>query len=300
MKNDTRYVVGLGEVLWDVLPQGKKIGGAPANFAFHASQFGLPSKVISAVGHDALGTEAINALTHKHLNLAINQVNYPTGTVQVSLNEQGIPQYEICENVAWDYIEFTDNLKQLAYQTQAVCFGSLAQRSKVSQSTIYQFLDTMPNGEGQYKIFDINLRQHFYTADLISNSLKRANVLKINDEELVIVSQLFGYEWAESETKNICQALIERFRLKMLILTCGTKGSYIFTPDYDSFVETPHVKVIDTVGAGDSFTGAFVAGLIKGLSLNEAHMLAVNVSAFVCQNEGAMPELPQNLKDRVL
>lgn len=298
MENNTQYVVGLGEALWDVLPQGKKIGGAPANFAFHASQFGLPTKVVSAVGNDDLGDEIISVFCQKHLDLEIVRVAYPTGQVSVTLDAQGVPQYNICEGVAWDHIPFTSQLKQLALRTRAVCFGSLAQRSEESRASIQQFLNTMPDGKGQYKIFDINLRQHFYTRELISESLARANVLKINDEELVIVSNLFDYEWEDSKLKEICNAFLSQFNLDMLILTCGTKGSYVFSPAGCSFIDTPWVKVLDTVGAGDSFTGSFVAALLNGLSITEAHHLAVKVSAFVCQNEGAMPELPPYLKEQ--
>lgn len=296
---NTKYIIGLGEALWDMLPQGKKIGGAPANFAFHASQFGLPTKVVSAVGNDTLGDELISAFQKKHLNLNISRVDYPTGTVQVTLDAQGIPCYEICQNVAWDHITFNEELEQLAYNTRAVCFGSLAQRSNESRKAIYQFIDTMPSGKGQYKVFDINLRQQFYSRELIKESMKRANVLKINDEELTIVSQLFGYEWSEDCLKNICEEFIVRFKLDILILTCGTRGSYVFTNDACSFCKTPQIKVADTVGAGDSFTGSFVAALIHGLSISEAHQLAVDVSAFVCQNEGAMPSLPNQLIERV-
>lgn len=298
MNITTKYVVGLGEVLWDVLPQGKKIGGAPANFAFHASQFGLPTKIVSAIGNDDLGDEIISVFSKKHLDLEIVRVAYPTGQVSVTLDAQGVPQYNICEGVAWDHIPFTLQLKQLALHTRAVCFGSLAQRNKESRASIQQFLNTMPDGKGQYKIFDINLRQHFYTRELISESLAHANVLKINDEELVIVSNIFGYEWDESKLKEICKAFLLQFNLDMVILTCGTKGSYVFTLTCCSFVDTPQVKVVDTVGAGDSFTGSFVAALLNGLPVAEAHKLAVKVSAFVCQNEGAMPELSPYLKEQ--
>lgn len=291
-------IVGMGEALWDVLPEGKKIGGAPANFAYHVSQFGFDSRVVSAVGNDALGDEILEVFKEKQLKHQLQVVNYPTGTVQVTLDSAGIPLYEIKEGVAWDNIPFTDDLKRLALSTRAFCFGSLAQRNEVSRVSINRFLDTMPDGDGQLKIFDINLRQGFYTKEIIRESCQRCNVLKINDEELVAISRMFGYPGIDLQDK--CWILLAKYNLKMLILTCGTNGSYVFTPGVVSFQETPRVPVADTVGAGDSFTAAFCASLLKGKSVPEAHKLAVEVSAYVCTQSGAMPELPQVLKDRLL
>ena len=290
-------IVGMGEALWDVLPEGKKIGGAPANFAYHVSQFGFDSRVVSAVGNDDLGDEILKVFKEKQLKHQLQTVNYPTGTVQVTLDDNGIPCYDIKEGVAWDNIPFTDDLKRLALSTRAVCFGSLAQRNEVSRTSINRFLDTMPEGEGQLKIFDINLRQGFFTKDIIRDSCQRCNVLKINDEELVTISRLFGYPGIDLQDK--CWILLAKYNLKMLILTCGTNGSYVFTPGVVSFQETPKVPVADTVGAGDSFTATFTAALLKGKSVPEAHKLAVEVSAYVCTQSGAMPELPQVLKDKL-
>ena len=290
-------IVGMGEALWDVLPEGKKIGGAPANFAYHVSQFGFDSRVVSAVGNDDLGDEILKVFKEKQLKHQLQTVNYPTGTVQVTLDDNGIPCYDIKEGVAWDNIPFTDDLKRLALSTRAVCFGSLAQRNEVSRTSINRFLDTMPDGEGQLKIFDINLRQGFFTKDIIRDSCQRCNVLKINDEELVAISRLFGYPGIDLQDK--CWILLAKYNLKMLILTCGTNGSYVFTPGVVSFQETPKVPVADTVGAGDSFTATFTAALLKGKSVPEAHKLAVEVSAYVCTQSGAMPELPQGLKDKL-
>ena len=291
-------IVGMGEALWDVLPEGKKIGGAPANFDYHVSQFGFDSRVVSAVGNDALGDEILEVFKEKQLKHQLQVVNYPTGTVQVTLDSAGIPLYEIKEGVAWDNIPFTDDLKRLALSTRAFCFGSLAQRNEVSRTSINRFLDAMPDGDEQLKIFDINLRQGFYTKEIIRESCQRCNVLKINDEELVAISRMFGYPGIDLQDK--CWILLAKYNLKMLILTCGTNGSYVFTPGVVSFQETPRVPVADTVGAGDSFTAAFCASLLKGKSVPEAHKLAVEVSAYVCTQSGAMPELPQVLKDRLL
>lgn len=288
-------VVGMGEALWDVLPEGKKIGGAPANFAYHVSQFGLPSCVVSAVGDDALGKEIGENFTSKGLNQLIAEVPYPTGTVQVEIDPAGVPQYEIKENVAWDNIPYTAHLEQLAEKTKAVCFGSLAQRNVVSRNTINRFLDAMPQTDDSLVVFDVNLRQGFYNKEILCNSMKRCNILKINDEELVTVSRMFGYPGIDLQDK--CWILLGKYNLKMLILTCGINGSYVFTPGNVSFQPTPKVEVADTVGAGDSFTAAFIASILKGKSVQEAHSLAVQTSAYVCTKKGAMPILPTELTE---
>ena len=290
-------IVGMGEALWDVLPEGKKIGGAPANFAYHVSQFGFDSRVVSAVGNDALGDEILEVFKEKQLKHQLQVVNYPTGTVQVTLDSAGIPLYEIKEGVAWDNIPFTDDLKRLALSTRAFCFGSLAQRNEVSRTSINRFLDTMPDGDGQLKIFDINLRQGFYTKEILCESMRRCNILKVNDEELVTISRIFGYPGIDLQDK--CWILLAKYNLKMLILTCGTNGSYVFTPGVVSYQDTPKVPVADTVGAGDSFTAAFTSAILSGKPVPEAHKLAVEVSAYVCTQSGAMPELPQVLKERI-
>lgn len=290
-------VVGMGEALWDMLPEGRKLGGAPANFAYHVSQFGLDSRVVSAVGDDELGDEILTNFAEKQLECLIEKVPYPTGTVQVTLDAKGIPCYEIKEGVAWDNIPFTPALEALAKQTRAVCFGSLAQRNAVSCETINRFIDEMPKGDDVLKIFDINLRQHFYGKELIEASLKKCNVLKINDEELEVVAEMFGF--ASIDFQDKCWILLAKYNLKMLILTCGVNGSYVFTPGEVSFLETPQVQVADTVGAGDSFTGSFVAAILKGNSVKEAHRLAVDVSAYVCTQNGAMPQLSDELKGRI-
>ena len=294
---ENTIVVGMGEALWDVLPEGKKIGGAPANFAYHVSQFGLNSRVVSAVGDDKLGMEILDNFREKKLNAMVEIVPYPTGTVQVELDAEGVPCYDIKEGVAWDNIPYTPALEDLAKHTKAVCFGSLAQRSVVSRDTINRFIDAMP-AEDTLKIFDMNLRQGFYTKEILCNSFSKCNILKINDEELVTVSRMFGYPGIDLQDK--CWILLAKYNLKMLILTCGVNGSYVFTPGNVSFVETPRVEVADTVGAGDSFTAAFVSSILSGLSIGEAHKLAVETSAYVCTQNGAMPVLPQSLKDRVI
>ena len=285
------FVVGLGEAVWDVLPEGKKLGGAPANFAYHAGQFGLETIAISALGEDELAAETIKALKDHGLNYLMPHVPYPTGTVQVTLTGDGIPAYEIKENVAWDNIPYTSEIAEIAKNCRAVCFGSLAQRNVTSWATIRQFLDDTP--ADCLKIFDINLRQQFYTKVVIEESLKRCNILKINDEELVVIKRMYGYD--DLDMRGICEKILEEYGLLMLVLTCGTNGSYVFAPGLTSFQDTPKVKVADTVGAGDSFTGSFCAAILNGKSMKEAHKKAVEVSAFVCTQNGAMPTLPPEL-----
>ena len=288
-----RYIVGLGEALWDVLPEGKKLGGAPANFAYHAGQFGLDTIAISALGEDPLAEETIESFKEHGLNYLMPRVPYPTGTVQVTLTGEGIPTYDIKENVAWDNIPFTPEIEEIAKNARAVCFGSLAQRNVVSRETIAKFLDATP--DDCLKICDINLRQQFYSKEILEASFKRCNILKINDEELVVVNRMFGYD--SLDMRGTCQKIVADYDLKMLVLTCGTNGSYVFTADgLTSFQETPKVEVADTVGAGDSFTGSFCGSILNGKTVQEAHKTAVQVSAFVCTQNGAMPVVPDELK----
>ena len=289
---DNLVFVGIGEALWDVLPTGKKVGGAPANFAFHASQFGgVEAYAISALGKDALGDELESELKKSGLGLILPRVDFPTGTVQVTLDAAGVPTYEICTGVAWDNIPYTPEMEELAKRTSVVCFGSLAQRNPVSRETINRFVDAMPKDEDVLKIFDINLRQLFYDKEVIASSLRMANVLKLNDDEIVIIQDLLGY--GDAGIEKTCRALIRDYGLRMVILTSGAKHSQVFTETEESFVPTPKCDVVDTVGAGDSFTGSFAAGIIKGLPIGKAHEMAVNVAGYVCTQPGAMPVYPE-------
>ena len=290
-----KTIVGLGEALWDCLPNGSKLGGAPANFAYHTSQFGFDAYAVSALGNDALGDQTVKEFGERHLHYIMPRVPFPTGTVQVQLDADGVPTYDIKRDVAWDNIPFTPEVEALARRTDCVCFGSLAQRSEVSRTTIYRFLATMP--KSSLKIFDINLRQNFYTKEIIQESLRQCDILKINDEDLVTIGRLFDYPCLDIENK--CWLILGKYNLKMLVLTCGTNGSYVFAPGEKSFQPTPHVDVVDTVGAGDSFTGSFAAAILSGMPITDAHRLAVEVSAYVCTQQGAMPRLPQQLIQRV-
>lgn len=301
--NTMNYVVGIGEALFDCLPDGRKLGGAPANFAYHVSQFGLNGWAISAIGDDELGEEIVETFEKVGLDHILPVVEQPTGTVKVTLDSKGIPQYDICLGVAWDNIPLTADMLYVARHSEAICFGSLAQRSETSRETIHAFLDEAP--KDALRVFDINLRQNWFTADIIAESLHRANILKINDEELdVVATMLLGIPTVSGKliaedpekTRVVCRELIAKYNLKMLILTCGAIGSYVFTDTDESYVATPKVQVADTVGAGDSFTATFVAQILLGKSIREAHEKAVSVSAYVCTQKGAMPVLPDNLK----
>lgn len=289
--NKKYKVAGIGEVLWDQLPQGDVLGGAPANVAYHAGQLGAESYIISAVGKDKLGDEIISRLSAKGINLFIDRVTHPTGTVKVTLDDKGVPDFIITKDVAWDYIELTNDTINLAKQLDAVCFGSLAQRNSVSHNAIVRFINLVP--ENALKIFDINLRQNFYNKQLIIESLEISNILKINDDELLIVAKLFGWKGDE---ESLCRKLLDTCQLKLVAFTCGTKGSYLYSKKEKSFMKTPVVEVKDTVGAGDAFTAGLMVSLLNGNTLSKCHALAVEISAFVCENEGAMPEYSKELK----
>ncbi|MBR5403229.1 MAG: carbohydrate kinase [Bacteroidales bacterium] len=284
-------VIGIGELLFDVFPTGKKLGGAPVNFAYHVQQLGLESLAVSAVGKDELGDEIMLLLAEKEINTCVQRVDAPTGTVQVSLDKEGVPTFTIMENVAWDMIPFSETLAKEAAECSAICFGSLAQRSEVSHKTIRRIIGMVP--DEALVIFDINLRQHFYSKALIEESLRASNILKINETEFDIVVKLLGCPDADYKKGSLW--IMKQYGIRMVILTCGADGSYIFTGEEESFEPTPKVDVADTVGAGDSFTAAFCASLLKGASIKEAHRKAVAVSAFVCTQTGAMPKLSESL-----
>ena len=280
--NKKPLIIGIGELLWDVLPTGKKAGGAPVNFAYHAARFGGEAYAISAVGNDPLGDEILKEIDRIHIPYFVERVDYPTGTVIVELRD-GIPDYTIIEGVAWDHIPLTEEMKQLAERADAVCFGTLAQRSEESRITIQRLLSHVP--EEALRVYDINLRQHYYTRELIVASLRHCNVFKINDEELELLRGLFDLE---SDTMHdFCRRFVKLYNLRYLILTAGANYSAVFTPDEESFIDTPRVEVVDTVGAGDSFTGAFIASILDGATLRNAHRRAVEHAAYVCTQAGA-------------
>lgn len=284
MKNKRPVVVGIGELLWDVLPTGKRAGGAPINFVYHATQLGAEGYAVSAVGNDVFGTEIIQELDKNGIRYSLGSVEYPTGSVMVELKE-GIPTYTIIEGVAWDHMPLTQEAIDLVKRADAVCYGTLALRSLESRTTIHTLLSYAR--EDALRFFDINIRQHYYSKELIESLLGRANVFKINDEELVLLRKMFDLEGDEDA---VCHYFIRTYHLKYLILTAGSLYSSIYTSDEKSMIPTPQVLVADTVGAGDSFSGAFVYSILTGRSLREAHRLAVDTAAYVCTREGAWPE----------
>lgn len=284
-------IAGLGELLWDVFPTGKRLGGAPANFAYHASRFGFRGVAVSALGHDNLGDETVKALEAKGLTGILPRVDFPTGRVEVTLDGKGVPSYHIAENAAWDNIPFTPEAEAAAQQCACVCFGTLAQRSDVSRASVQRFVSVVP--EESLRILDVNLRGDFYSSEVLESSLSLCNIVKLNDDELPVISSMLSIGGRDDEEK--CREMLCRWGLKCVIYTLGVKGSMVISSDGSSFLPTPVVEVADTVGAGDSFTGAFAACILRGMSLRDAHRRAVDVSAYVCTQSGAMPEIPESL-----
>ena len=290
--NGSKKVIGIGEILWDLLPEGKQLGGAPTNFAYHARQLGLDSSIISSVGNDELGQEIIHNIKEAGIISFIDSIDKPTGTVSVKLDKNGIPNYVIHEDVAWDFITPSESAIEFASRADAICFGTLAQRSETSYYSIQETLKTVP--DTALKVFDINIRQRFYNETIIRNSLQKANVLKINDEEILVFADIFGISGDEFE---IMHQILDNHQLKILALTKGAHGSWLISREEDSYLDTPNVSIADTVGAGDSFTAGLIAGLLNNKPLKEIHRSAVDISAFVCTQKGATPILPDHLKE---
>ncbi len=286
-------VAGIGELLWDVFPNHRRMGGAPANFAYHTHQLGAEAYPVSCVGADPLGELIRETLKQIHVDdrYVMESGTYPTGTVQVVLNEAGKPTYNIREDVAWDHIPCPDELKQLAERLDAVCFGSLSQRSGESRGSIRSFLKKVP--DHALKICDVNLRQAFYSKQILADSLELANVLKISDEELPVLAAYFDIQGA---IEDQLKALRDMYSLKYIAYTRGKDGSILLGEnDLDDFPGCEGVAV-DSVGAGDSANAAFCMGLLKGWSLDEVNLFANEVSTFVCMQKGATPTLPEALK----
>ncbi|MCR5184104.1 MAG: carbohydrate kinase [Opitutales bacterium] len=288
-------IVGIGEILWDVFGDKKTLGGAPANFSYHAACQGASAHLVSAIGDDPLGDAVIAALASKSVDLQLQRVPAPTGTVTVSLDAAGVAHYDFPDDVAWDHLQTTPQILDLAARTDAVCFGSLAQRSPRSRETIRAFLKAVP--ANAIRVFDANLRQNFYDPALLADSLSLATMLKINEEELEIFKRLLNAVPATREA--FAGTLFRRYpAMRYCVLTLGADGSEIWSADgeHSRLPGDSSVCLVDTVGAGDSFTATLLAALLAGTPLARAHAHAARVSAFVCSREGAMPELPQNLK----
>lgn len=293
------YIIGIGELLWDCFPNYRRMGGAPANFAFHVAQFGHNALVVSAIGQDVDGEALVKELEKHQLPYHLATVDLPTGTVTVDTSIKNDPKYTINTKVAWSAIPFTNELQEITNHCCAVCYGTLAQYGNVSRKTIKHFLDAVP--QDSYKIYDINLRSNpdeaLFCLDTIESSMSQCNVLKVNIDELDYLTKAFAL--ANEEEKDVekrSRALVERYpNVKIMIVTMGTDGSWVFSDNVSSFQPTPKVEVKDVVGAGDSFTGAFVGSILNGKTIQEAHQTAVNVSAYVCTQPDGMPEIPASL-----
>lgn len=301
MPNTTKpSVVAVGELLWDMLPDGRKPGGAPANFIYHVAQNGVQGTAVTAVGNDDLGRDLVSILADNGVNVAAQVNDYPTGVTAVRLDDNGIPEYDVVKGVAWDHIEFTDNVRALVRAADAICYGTIAAREAWgTRDTIYQMIDAArPDA---IRLFDINIRSGFVNKEVITRFLEGATVLKINDEELPIVANLFGLDSPGDDIKlqrQTMKMLSEMFNLDVTILTAGDAYSIVVGRDETSILPTPKVDVVDTVGAGDSFSGAFLAYLLRGFPIPAAHRRAVAVSAFVCSQSGAWPRYPQELGEQ--
>ncbi|RBP99150.1 carbohydrate kinase family protein [Bifidobacterium xylocopae] len=287
-------VLSLGEILWDMLPSGKRAGGAPVNFSYHASKNGAKGYAISAVGRDDLGRELEDAVAKAGVDAFLQHNQWPTSTVEVRLNDQGIPGYVFKEDVAWDHMELTDDLKELAAKSDAVCFGTLGMRSQQSRGTFCDLLRaTRPDA---MRFFDINLRGTYYSKDLIEELLGMTTMFKLNDEELVVLRDMFRIP-GQSDAE-LCQWFFDRYGMDTIILTAGSDYSTIFLKDGSSSrLGTPHIQVADTVGAGDAFSGTFAIHRLEGMPLAQAHRAAVNTAAFVCTQSGAWPTYPEHIPD---
>ncbi|MBL6764302.1 MAG: carbohydrate kinase [Verrucomicrobiae bacterium] len=281
-------VVGLGEILWDIFPNARHFGGAPANVAAHARELGAQGAIASAVGRDPLGREAREVMSARNLDTsAVFDSDYPTGTVTVRLDAAGKASYEFAPDTAWDHLRWTDELATLAARADAVVFGTLGQRNAVSRETIHRFLAaTRPDC---MRVFDVNLRQNFHNPEIIDASLQFADVLKLNDEELPIV-----FPGAD---ESALQALAAKHKLSLIALTRGGDGAVLTAATELSDLPGVTVEITDTVGAGDSFTAATILGLLARRPLAEINRHASAVAAYVCSQPGATPRLPENLRN---
>ncbi len=277
-------IAGLGEVLWDMLPDGRQCGGAPANVIFHASKLGAQGLVVSAVGADAEGDDLLAFLKGKGIDCSLVARNdLPTGTVTVTL-ENGMPSYVIHRPAAWDAIPYADAIDAVVPRLSAVVFGSLAQRDERSRETLFRIL--RHPALHALKFFDINLRQKFYSRETIAESLEVADVLKLNDEECAVLAELFGLP---GDSRGAVAALADRFGLSHVILTLGAKGSMLY--DGAAFAEYPVApceKLVDTVGCGDAFLAAWCVAFLCGKGADAAMREATALSAYVAGHKGAM------------
>jgi fructokinase len=286
-------VIGIGEALWDLLPAGRQLGGAPANFSFHAKMLGAQAQLITRVGRDDLGQAILQRFVEMGMEVDAIQLDdhAPTGTASVVLNHGGVPHFVIQENVAWDRLMLTEKSQAVVREADAVCFGTLAQRNETSRRTIQSLVaSTRPDA---LKVFDINLRQNFFSFEIIKASLVLANILKISDEELPVLAKFFGLTGGPEE--QIAE-LAQSFDLRLVALTCGARGSLFYSHGCYSRVAGLPVKVVDTVGAGDAFTAMLSLGLLAGWDLERINHSANEVAAYVVSQPGATPRLPAHLR----
>ena len=298
MAGKKHIVVGLGELLWDLLPSGKQLGGAPANFAYITNLLGDTGIPASRVGRDALGDEALERLAQLGLESRFVQRDSirPTGTVNVDLDDCGQPRFAISENAAWDFLDRTPEWRELAAEADAICFGSLAQRSSQSRQTIRSFLHgARPNA---VRIFDVNLRQNFYTAEILAESMGLATIVKLNHEELRRIMHLLALDHrGEGES---ARRLLASHDLKLVCVTRGDGGSLLISPEGCSEHPGFKVKVADTVGAGDAFTAALTYGYLRNTPLAQINEMANRVGAWVASQAGATPAADSGELQRTL
>jgi len=287
-------VVGAGEVLWDVFPDAEHFGGAPANAALHAAALGAEAWLVSAVGRDARGETALARLERGGVQRAAVAVlaDHPTGIVRVSLDPAGQPSYAIASGSAWDHIPWSAIIAEVAERADAIFFGSLGQRAPLSRATIRRAVAA--TRRSAWRIFDVNLRQPYYDAGVVTASLELANAVKLNDEELPVIARLCGL--AEATPLDQLRALCDRFELRVAALTRGAGGAILVTPDQVSESTAPRTVVADTVGAGDAFTAALLVGILAGRSLDEVNERANAVASYVCSQPGATPPIPKELR----
>lgn len=276
-------ILGFGEVLWDVFPDGERLGGAPANFAVHAASMGADAFLVSCVGRDQRGDEAIRMLQQRSVNTDfVSRCDKPTGAVEVALTD-GQPKYTICEDAAWDHCPWNASLAALAGSLDAVCFGTLFQRSAASRQTLRKFLQL--TREDCLRVFDVNLRQEFYDEETLLTSLGLANVLKLNDEELPVVAKITGIE---AEPESASKALVAKYDLDLVALTCGSAGALLTNATEQNHCPALDVEVSDTVGAGDAFTASIVIGLLKLQAIETLNRNANQAAATACSRAGGM------------
>jgi fructokinase len=287
-------VIGFGELLWDMLPAGRQLGGAPANFCYQVMKQGLPALPVSCIGNDDLGRDALDLLQKAGLETAgIATGNHPTGTVTVTLDDRGVPEYDICEGVAWDYISLTAAAIDAAKSAAALCYGTLAQRSEQSAATLQTLFELLP--AGAIRVFDVNLRQHYYSADILKQGCHHADILKLNDDELPIVCGLLGIAAPDDilaphddRPHPDIDKMRDHYKIGTVLVTCGARGSLVASEQGWSWLASVPVDVVDTIGAGDAFTAGFVAGILAGESHADSQRRATAAAARACTHAGAM------------